>query len=485
MNASYSGTNLALAPLQAGANTFHFIPDVETTLYVSAADYYVPLYRVTLNGNELNRSDNTFYVPLSEGAQIGVESIFPDVQEPVSFSFLNDGADFITQVLVDNVEVTNYLDPGFTVKCGSKLTIKGNTNDFKFNKIVCNGNTSTYMYTDWSSYITGPTEITVDAERYATYNCTLNIDDPAHVMIYRGYEYQNDQITGLVAGENNIQVRANSSMLVVKPAAGCFITSLSINGSVQQESYGSYYVYLHDNDVIDIVSGEITRDDVLSVYINDISLATSSFYFYRADRSQINMESGYNMVNFCAQDVPFNVSGYGANTMKVYLNNTLIDPFYTGGTSYEIAGVKNNDCVKIFFNEDPQLYNVTFNVAADAGEVIGTYDMVRPISFADGVQAFPGTAFSISNVEGKNLSVKVNNAEVTPEEGAYIFTTGAQDTQVEISAAGNVGVGEINVEGNSTVYNMQGIPVMRNASASDIENLPAGLYIINGKKIRK
>ena len=197
------------------------------------------------------------------------------------------------------------------------------------------------------------------------------------------------------------------------------------------------------------------------------------------------MESGYNMVNFCAQDVPFNVSGYGANTMKVYLNNTLIDPFYTGGTSYEIAGVKNNDCVKIFFNEDPQLYNVTFNVAADAGEVIGTYDMVRPISFADGVQAFPGTAFSISNVEGKNLSVKVNNAEVTPEEGAYIFTTGAQDTQVEISAAGNVGVGEINVEGNSTVYNMQGIPVMRNASASDIENLPAGLYIINGKKIRK
>lgn len=485
VNASYSGTNLALAPLQAGANTFHFIPDVETTLYVSAADYYVPLYRVTLNGNELNRSDNTFYVPLSEGAQIGVESIFPDVQEPVSFSFLNDGADFITQVLVDNVEVTNYLDPGFTVKCGSKLTIKGNTNDFKFNKIVCNGNTSTYMYTDWSSYITGPTEITVDAERYATYNCTLNIDDPAHVMIYRGYEYQNDQITGLVAGENNIQVRANSSMLVVKPAAGCFITSLSINGSVQQESYGSYYVYLHDNDVIDIVSGEITRDDVLSVYINDISLATSSFYFYRADRSQINMESGYNMVNFCAQDVPFNVSGYGANTMKVYLNNTLIDPFYTGGTSYEIAGVKNNDCVKIFFNEDPQLYNVTFNVAADAGEVIGTYDMVRPISFADGVQAFPGTAFSISNVEGKNLSVKVNNAEVTPEEGAYIFTTGAQDTQVEISAAGNVGVGEINVEGNSTVYNMQGIPVMRNASASDIENLPAGLYIINGKKIRK
>ena len=484
VNVSYNGTWLALPPLQAGANTIHFIPEVETALYIAATDYYVPLYRVTLNGNEVPRSDNNFNVPLTEGAQINVESNFPDIQEPVTFSFLNDGAEFVTQVLVDNVEVTNYLDPGFTVKCGSKLTIKGNTNDYKFNKIDCNGSISSYMYTDWSSYITGPTQIIVDAERYPMYDFTLNIDDPAHILVYRGYEYQNDQITGLVAGANALQVKSSESMLVVKPQAGCFITSLSINGEVQQNSGSSYYVYVNDNDVIDVVTGEIARDDRLALYINDKSLATSSFYFYRNDRSEIAVESGYNMVNFCAQDVPFNLSAYGATTMKVYKNNVIIDPFYTGGTAYEL-NVENNDCVKVFFNEDPQLYNVTFNVAADAGELTGTYDLVRTLNFTDGVQAFPSTAISIASAEGKNLSVKVNNAEVTPEEGAYVFTTGAEDTQVEISAGGNVGVDEINIEGNSTVYNMQGIPVMRNASAADIKNLPAGLYIINGKKIRK
>lgn len=34
-----------------------------------------------------------------------------------------------------------------------------------------------------------------------------------------------------------------------------------------------------------------------------------------------------------------------------------------------------------------------------------------------------------------------------------------------------------------TVYNLQGIVVMENATASDINNLPAGVYIINGKKV--
>lgn len=48
------------------------------------------------------------------------------------------------------------------------------------------------------------------------------------------------------------------------------------------------------------------------------------------------------------------------------------------------------------------------------------------------------------------------------------------------------GIDEIISDGQTaTVYNLQGMPVMCNANAEDLLSLPAGLYIINGKKIVK
>ena len=46
-------------------------------------------------------------------------------------------------------------------------------------------------------------------------------------------------------------------------------------------------------------------------------------------------------------------------------------------------------------------------------------------------------------------------------------------------------VENINIENayNGNVYNMQGILVIKNANAEQINTLPAGLYIVNGKKV--
>ena len=58
-----------------------------------------------------------------------------------------------------------------------------------------------------------------------------------------------------------------------------------------------------------------------------------------------------------------------------------------------------------------------------------------------------------------------------------------KDTNIVISDAS--GVENINIEKIATknVYNMQGILIIKNANAEDINTLPAGLYIIDGKKI--
>jgi hypothetical protein len=62
----------------------------------------------------------------------------------------------------------------------------------------------------------------------------------------------------------------------------------------------------------------------------------------------------------------------------------------------------------------------------------------------------------------------------------YTFTVNA-DTSVKVSTTN--GVSNISVDGNasSEVYNLQGIRVAR--SAENLNSLPAGLYIVNGKKV--
>lgn len=54
-----------------------------------------------------------------------------------------------------------------------------------------------------------------------------------------------------------------------------------------------------------------------------------------------------------------------------------------------------------------------------------------------------------------------------------------------LTGLGTVGVGEVSAETDSyTVVSLQGITLMRNASREELRSLPAGIYIVNGKKIR-
>ena len=61
-----------------------------------------------------------------------------------------------------------------------------------------------------------------------------------------------------------------------------------------------------------------------------------------------------------------------------------------------------------------------------------------------------------------------DNVQVWSAPYQYFYTVKSGSSKVE----------EIAVEGEESIYNLQGIRINRNA-----DNLPAGLYIINGKKV--
>lgn len=93
-------------------------------------------------------------------------------------------------------------------------------------------------------------------------------------------------------------------------------------------------------------------------------------------------------------------------------------------------------------------------------------------------------AATTADASGK-LVVKVNDTEVAPgEDGIYTATITA-DTNVKVTLDGNSGVENVAVGNNAPVdvYNLQGIEVLHQADSNQIQQLPAGIYIADGKKI--
>ena len=108
------------------------------------------------------------------------------------------------------------------------------------------------------------------------------------------------------------------------------------------------------------------------------------------------------------------------------------------------------------------------------------HDLIADTDCSAPVKAAGPTVFTISPVSraDKEIVVKVNDEEIKPVDGVFTFETKA-DTRVSVTAMSGIGDVITDTTGNADVYNLQGIRV---ASAADMSSLPAGIYIVNGKK---
>ena len=126
---------------------------------------------------------------------------------------------------------------------------------------------------------------------------------------------------------------------------------------------------------------------------------------------------------------------------------------------------------------------MTFTVGSDvtpAGISVKRDIIVGVEDWANGFSALQGTQVDIT---AEDISVTVNGTAVTPVDGTFTFTV-SDDTEVSIAkptAISDIHAGETTAVRD--VYNMQGVKVADNADNAAISNLPAGIYIINGKKI--
>lgn len=479
-------SNNTAVELTNGANDVEFSTESELPLRINSSSYK-PLYKVTLDGEAVAANGSYYSVSPANGSVIDITAVLPDEDETVKFVYSDDEAKgIITRVTVDGTEVTNYNEDGFTVKCGQQIGIYFNTTDYKLDELKLNGTVQS-VYSSFSSYITGPTTFEVSAHKYGNVSIKLNITDPEHITVYKGYYYQNNTVNDLVAGDNTIEVPENNNTLQVIAKDGCYITSVTDNQNTTYTAdyYGYYNITATEGLEVKVVSGKISRDKKAVIYIDDITAAQYGLNVNRGDRSSVSVSSGYNIVEFYEGDNPFVIQAYGAPVAKLYRNGEELSPDYAGGTSFTVS-LSDGDVVKFFVKEAPSTHNVTLTTNADPATAISVVaDKITEITELNGTfTAFTGTEVTIAPDNNNTvLTVTVNGETVTAAaDGTFTFTVTA-DTNVTI-AAKFTGISSIEADAaTGNVYNTQGVMVLKAADAQNVNSLPAGIYIMNGKKI--
>ena len=335
--------------LQNGENTVKWIPNTEKTLVITNANYGdAPIYKVTLDGNDVTPSSGQYFVTLTAACVVDIKADYPNVSYPVKFNFTDENAKgVISKVMADGVEVKNYNDADFKLKAGTKLSLKFDQSNYALDAFKVNG-AATTVYGTYDCYVKDNLVFDIQAHKYATVKAVLTVDKAENITAYEGQSYNNKVIT-LKDGNNNIELGEKNNLIQIKPNSGCKVESIKVNGSPVTANYeGAYEIRLTEGMTIEVKTSAIVRDQKATVVIDDISLANYGFNFYRSDHSTIKMQTGENTVMFSADDHHFMLGAYGNDLSKmvVKLNGTKLDPSYPGGTSFEFD-LKNNDHLEV------------------------------------------------------------------------------------------------------------------------------------------
>lgn len=471
--------------LENGVNNVKFVPGIESPLVVSAKDSNTSLYSVTKNGSSVSASYGSYRIDVVDGDEINIEANYPNIDYAVKFNLSEKADGFITEVLVNNVPVTNYLDDNFTVKAGSKVTIKGNTNDYKLESFKVNGSDIDF-YGSYEFMVTAASTVNIVAHKYGNMTAHVNIDDASHVTVYKGYSYYGNK-ADVKTGLNDVEIPESAPILCIAANDGFRLVSVT-DGTTEytdRDGFSEVNVKAVDGMNLTVTTAALVRDKKAVVYVEDAD-APSMMRFMRKDYTQQKLATGYNTVEFYDGDNPFETSVYGTTSLNVYKNDELVTPSYAGAKSYSLT-LADNDVVKLFFTKTPAKVEATITVDGDAEKLKVTKDRIVSVTnFASALSCLEGTEVAFSTADGYAIkAIDMNGTAVTAEtDGSYKVVVNSNSTiNVKVAVASGIGSVTTSAQKGADVYTVAGVLVLKNATPSQINALAKGLYIINGKTV--
>ena len=472
--------------LSENENEILFDPENEIAVAFMHVDYWTKmLYKVTRNGEAVPAGETEFASEIADGDVFEVQANFPDEKYPITFVLPEGFEDVLESASIDNVDVENP-GAGFEAQAGSVVRVSLNVEKYYVESVALNGVNQTQP--NYIQFIAAePTEITVAAHPYGTFNITVDIDDPEHITFYRGYASQND-VVELVSGVNVVEISENNCMAVVEKDPAYYYTTFTVNGE-ERSDYG-HGISLYDlkaNDEVVIRVAEIVRDKNFVYYIDNMEAAPKMyFYFQRSDYGKPEVATGYNVVPFCDGDNDFYFSwtGYDNNwslitSFNLYRNGEKVAPKYENGTSAYIT-VEDGDVIKAYTTAAPATYTATFEVEGAAENISVVKDIITEVAdWQNGISDFEGTQIDITGA----VSVSEGESVVLPnaDDSYTVKLTG--NTTIKV-VAGTTGAELIGADANApkNVYNAQGMLLIKNATPEQIEALGTGFYIVGNQK---
>lgn len=474
----------AQIPLSEASTGIAFDPANETGWTLSHTVYGKVLYSVAVGDDQIALEGTRYSVTVSDGAVIKVKTDFPDKDVPVNISFTNPGTEgVVSGVRVDGSNVSGWNESGFSVKLGSSLSIEANMTDFENVSATLNG--QPLGYPSYSATVTSEEALNFvfTATKAAPMHLTVEAVNPQGIRVEKGYTGEAYELTGELT---ELEIPKSHPYVLVKAADGYLISAIEdANGNTYSSNYG---IYVTDGMTLTIVAEEFNRDNKLTLYVGDDSWQYRSFTLSDGKETRVlysdsQLPVGYSELAFSALDLPFKMSGYPA--LYAYHNGEKVEaPMYSEPA---INSAADGDVVKLFASE-PETYSVTYTIA-DGVDVEVRHDRtlvienpsVNTVVSPTEVHIVPAAA--ATRAAGVPLVVKVNELALeADEDGKYVATiTGDSTVKVDIDTTSGIDAAAADSQGAARVYNLQGISV---GTSGDGRQLPAGVYIVGGKKVR-
>lgn len=463
-------------PLKNGVNELKFDPKTETSLIITSPIYEYVIYKVTLNGVEDPGYYGNFFVPLSDGCHIDIQANYPDIDCNITFTYSDNQPGFITLLSVDG-QFVDFNGTDITCKAGSQVLIYANQN-YDFRAIYINGEKTQWDENNGSRMplripTKGDVKIYIDANPYKVLNVYVKCTDPSQLILFNGYTVELNYVD-LPSAECTIQIPENNPLLTWLPAKGCTVDAVYVDGDQLEDGRDWYGV--SDGTYIEFVTSAKTTDIDFVFWVDN----REGLYFFNlenAERKHYDTEvvNGYNQLSTYSAGNPLTLAWYGDNVVSglVFINDKLQSPLYADTWNYSLQ-VADQDVIKLFLATDPTYCDVNFDIEDGVHPIIKK-DIITTVTGTE-TTVLTDTQFNITSPD--SMKVFVNGDEVEAQaNGAYVFTV-TDDTNVKIEKGDNSAVLTVaGMAAEAPVYNMQGICV-----GKSVDQLPAGLYIRNGRK---
>ncbi|MDE7402430.1 MAG: hypothetical protein K2M87_03355 [Muribaculaceae bacterium] len=500
------------------------VTDVEKSVNFGGGESYMiransssPLWKVEVTNDgetSLLAGDygNYEYTP-DNGDSVVIYTDRPETHANIKISFSGDGVDnnIVNNVMYDGTVVnadTWNTSAGWTVTAGKQLNIMFNTEGFMDFACKINGVSQplSTSYTDNKKYVNYYVEnddvdvvkeinVVISARKEKKYNVTLVCAHPEAVTVRN----ENYEVYSFTTSPSVISVPENAAQINIQPNNGWLVDGISVDNDPDASSKFVYGLYEVPGDcviTISVTNLAEKRNKTAVVYVDE-SVANPIYLSFRfQEYSEQTIVPGYNFVKYCDEDRPFHFGYYTGGDPVFVVNDQVI----TGSPSpcAETLDFQDFGVIK-YFSNNPVTNIVSYDLEEDIMDIVEIYhDHYTNIDFNSETEynCYPGTMIHIKPVSQTSqahkraatapFEVAVNDEKLTPDaDGVYSYkvTDGPVNVKVAEQITTGVDADESDNGESSVVYNLHGIAVANHASSQQINALPAGVYIIGGKKV--